>query len=90
MHYRIVFIDMWYVYNFVQVDLLWRRAIGDPGFKRVFCLAHAERLSYQVCDTALRSLQELSQGKQSESVCNYLFGRIRWVYVYIIMYTVFP
>ncbi|XP_064403130.1 E3 ubiquitin-protein ligase RNF213-like isoform X2 [Halichondria panicea] len=46
-----------------EVSLLWRRAIDDPEYKRVFCLAHAERLSYQVCDAALRSLEELSQGK---------------------------
>ena len=45
------------------MTLLWRRAIFDPGFQRIFCLAHAERLSYQVCDAALRSLFELSQGQ---------------------------
>ena len=48
----------------VQVILLWLRAIFDPGFVRIFCLAHAERLSYQVCDAALRSLSELSQGRK--------------------------
>ncbi|XP_064404373.1 E3 ubiquitin-protein ligase RNF213-like isoform X3 [Halichondria panicea] len=46
-----------------EVSLLWRRAIDDPYFRRVFCLAHAERLSNKVCDAALRSLQELSQGR---------------------------
>ena len=57
-----------------QVTLLWRRAIGDPGFKRIFCLLHAEKLSYQICDQALQSLTELSHGrKQSES--NILLAR---------------
>ena len=57
-----------------QVTLLWQRAIGDPGFKRVFCLLHAEKLSYQICDQALQSLTELSHGsKQSES--NILLAR---------------
>ncbi len=49
-----------------QVSLLWRRSIDDPYFMRVFCLAHAEKLSHQVCDTALGSLQELSQGRTGE------------------------
>ncbi len=53
---------------YIQVDLFWRRAIGDPGFKRVFCLAHAEKLTYHVCEVALQLLQELSQGKQSQLV----------------------
>ena len=44
--------------------MLWQRAIGDPDHKRIFCLLHAEKLSYQVCDRALRSLTELSQGQK--------------------------
>ena len=48
------------------MTLLWRRAIGDPHYLRVFCLAHAEKLSYQVCDAALRLLAELSQGRDGE------------------------
>ena len=46
-----------------EVTLLWRRAMGDPNHFRIFCLVHAELLSYQVCDTALRSLTHYSQGK---------------------------
>jgi len=49
-----------------EVTLLWQRAIGDPGFKRIFCLLHAEKLSYQVCDQALRSLTELSHGSKQD------------------------
>ena len=46
-----------------EVTLLWKRAMGDPNHFRIFCLVHAERLSYQVCDKALRSLTQCSQGK---------------------------
>ena len=42
---------------------MWQRAIGDPGKKRIFCLVHAERLSYQICDEVVETLKELSQGK---------------------------
>ena len=45
------------------MTLLWQRALGDPDFKRIFCLVHAERLTYQVSDMALRSLSDVSQGK---------------------------
>ena len=55
---------VWLLKVFIQVTLLWQRAIGDPGYKRIFCLLHAEKLSYQVCDLALQSLSELSQGKK--------------------------
>ena len=50
-----------------EVVLLWKRALGDPGHFRVFCLVHAERLSYQVCDRALWSLAQLSQGQKGEA-----------------------
>ena len=50
-----------------EVVLLWKRALGDPGHFRVFCLVHAERLSYQVCDRALWSLTQLSQGQKGEA-----------------------
>ena len=45
-----------------EVTLLWKRAINDPSKFRLFCLVHAERLSYQVCDRALPTLFQLSQG----------------------------
>ena len=47
-----------------EVTLLWKRALGDPGNKRIFCLVHAERLLYQVWDKSLSELLQLSQGKQ--------------------------
>ncbi len=39
------------------------RALSDPEYKRIFCLVHAEKLSYKVSDSALRSLAEHSQGR---------------------------
>lgn len=42
------------------------RAIDDPDYKRIFCLVHAEKLSYQVSDQALSSLSRYSQGKQGK------------------------
>ena len=50
----------------MQVILLWQRAVGDPEFNRVFCLVHAEKLTYQVSDKALRSLSELTQEKRGQ------------------------
>ena len=52
-----------------EVTLLWKRALGDPQYNRIFCLVHAEKLSYKVCDLALQSLSVLSQGKKG-SICN--------------------
>ena len=49
-----------------EVTLLWKRAINDPYNFRLFCLVHAERLSYQVCDRALWSLNQLSQGQKGQ------------------------
>ncbi len=46
-----------------QVELFWMRAVSDPGFKRLFSLVHAEKLTYQVSDQALHSLS-LCKGKQ--------------------------
>ena len=58
------FIDQTTLISLTQVTLLWQRAIDDPGFKRIFCLLHAEKLSYQVCHKAIQSLTELSQGRK--------------------------
>ena len=57
-----------------EVTLLWKRAVGDPNKHKIFCLVHAENLSYQVCDKALRDLNEVTQGKDSNmpvDVCDY-------------------
>ena len=34
----------------------------DPDFNNIYCLVHAERLSYQVCETAFKEYDSLSQG----------------------------
>ena len=47
----------------LKVTLLWRRALGDPGFKRIFCLVHAEKLSYIASEESVRALLRLKQGK---------------------------
>ena len=56
----------------MQVNILWQKAIEDPGFKRIFCLAHAERLSNQVCDKIIDSLKDHSRGQQGIHV--YMYG----------------
>jgi hypothetical protein len=49
-----------------EVNLLWQRAIyGDPEFRKIFCLVHAEKLSYQTANKALRLLTEIIQAKSS-------------------------
>ena len=34
----------------------------DPDFNHIYCLVHAERLSYQVCEAAFKEYNGLSQG----------------------------
>jgi hypothetical protein len=51
-----------------EVNLLWQRAVCDPDFKRIFCLVHAEKLSYQTADIALRALTEIIQHKAGYSL----------------------
>ena len=56
------------IQNSFQVNLLWQRATFDPEFKRipgVFCLVHAEKLTYQTADKALHYLTEAIQGRAS-------------------------
>jgi len=48
------------------VNLLWHRALGDPGYKRLFCLVHAERLSYGVSEDAFQSLMEVSDQEEGK------------------------
>ena len=58
------------LYPFIlQVIILFRRAFGDYDFKRIFCLMHAERLSYQACDRSLRFLLEHFEGKKGLDLC---------------------
>ena len=57
------------------------RAINDgPDFRRIFCLVHAEKLSYQVCDNALRSLSEYSQGRSGMHACIIIYDSYIHVY----------
>ena len=68
----------WSLLNFIfswhKIVLLWRRAILDPGYKHIFCLAFAEQLSYKVCDESLAELDKLSRGENSmyKYVANYV------------------
>ena len=55
---------MKYFLTDMQVNNFWHRAVGDPGFRRIFCLVHAEKLPYHICDEALEALKNVSKGKQ--------------------------
>ena len=55
------------MYILQKVNLLWQRAICDPEFRRIFCLVHAEKLSYQTADKTLRSLTDVIQGQQGST-----------------------
>ena len=48
----------------LKIELFWMKAISDKRHRRIFCLIHAEKLTYQVSDLALRSLSKHSQGKK--------------------------
>ena len=39
----------------------------DPDFKTTYCLVHAERLSYQVCEAAFKQYDNLSQGNNGNA-----------------------
>ena len=41
----------------------------DPGFKNIYCLVHAERLSYQVSEAAFKEYDSISQGNNSMYGC---------------------
>ena len=47
-----------------EIILLWKRAVGDPKYFRIFSLVHAEKLSYQTCDKALKALFDITQGQK--------------------------
>ena len=52
-----------------ELTLLWKRAVGDPNNFRIFSLVHADKLSYQTCDKALKSLFDLTQGHKGCTLC---------------------
>ncbi|XP_065845272.1 E3 ubiquitin-protein ligase rnf213-alpha-like isoform X2 [Oscarella lobularis] len=45
-----------------DICLFWRRAIKDPSQSRLFCLAGADRLTYEVSRDAVEELYQLGQG----------------------------
>ena len=51
------------MFSLTKVELFWMRAVKDPDFTRIFCLVHAEKLSYKVSNKVLQSLDEHTQGK---------------------------
>ena len=44
----------------------------DPDFYNIYCLVHAERLSYQVCEAAFKEYDSLSQGVNGKLYVNVL------------------
>jgi hypothetical protein len=44
-----------------EVCLFWRRAFGDPGHRRLYCLAMADRLSYEVSKATVEFFNLLVQ-----------------------------
>ena len=54
-----------------DVCLFWRRAIKDPSQRRLFCLAGADQLSYEVSREAVDELNRLSQGLAEEDGDHY-------------------
>ena len=52
-----------------EVCLMWRRSIGDPGHRRLFSLAMADNLSYEVSRKAVDDFNRLVQRQRtSQSV----------------------
>ena len=56
----------------MQIEVFWLRAINDQEFKRIFCLIHAEKLSYKVSDQALNSLSKHSQGAKGKHFSHFV------------------
>ena len=46
-----------------EILLFWKRALGDPERRRIFCLVNAELLLYQVWDKSLYAFQQASLSK---------------------------
>ena len=51
------------MFTYVQISLLWYRAVKDPDHKRIFCLVSGEKLSYQVCTEALDEMDKILKGE---------------------------
>ena len=50
------------VYVYMQITLLWHRAVNDEGKKRLFCLVNADKLPYNVSEEVLNNLEVITQG----------------------------
>ena len=50
-----------------EVCLFWRRVLGDPGHRRLFCLAMADHLSYEVSRKSWEEFNRLTQDRKSTS-----------------------
>ena len=50
-----------------EVCLFWRRVLGDPGHRRLFCLAMADHLSYEVSRKSWEEFNRLTQDIKSTS-----------------------
>jgi hypothetical protein len=48
-----------------EVCLFWRKAINDPGHRRLFCLAMADRLNYEVSKTCVEYFNHLVQNQDA-------------------------
>ena len=44
----------------------------DPYYHNIYCLVHAERLSYQVCEAAFKEYDSLSQGNNG-NYCMHMY-----------------
>ena len=47
----------------IQICLLWRRAVDDKDYKRLFCLVVESNLSFKIAKEAATSLRKVIQGK---------------------------
>jgi len=48
---------------YLQISLLWYRAIRDPDHKQIFCLVNGEKLPYQVCIEAFEEMDKILKGE---------------------------
>ena len=56
---------------YLQISLLWYRAIRDPDRKQIFCLVNGEKLPYQVCVEAFEKMDKILTGETGKLVVQY-------------------
>ena len=54
-----------------EVCLFWRKVLGDPGYRRLFCLSMADRLNYEVSRRSWEEFNRLTQNRKSRSPGSY-------------------